>query len=108
MSCNGCYEQIFMIARQIPCGKVMTYGQIADACVPKVPAIVVGRAMKASRWYAPDLPWWRVIGRVGAYGVLRILHDDVLTQRHKLAEEGILPDEEGRYELAAHLYYPET
>jgi methylated-DNA-protein-cysteine methyltransferase-like protein len=104
-----CYARIFTIVRAIPRGKVMTYGQIAaltrDVCRGPVPAVQVGRAMAASGQYAPDLPWWRVIGRNGKYGVLRKLSLSHL-QRDLLVAEGVLPDEEGRYELGQYLWTP--
>jgi len=105
-----CYERIYDIVRDIPPGQVMTYGQIAervrDVCRGPVPAIVVGRAMAASGQYAPDIPWWRVIGREGDFGVLRKLRLSLL-QRNQLADEGVLPDADGRYDLARYLHVPE-
>lgn len=102
-------QRIYEIVRSIPRGKVMTYGQIAalvgDIARGPVPAIQVGRAMAASERYAPDLPWWRVIGRVGEFGVLRILRLSKV-QRDLLAEEGITTDTEGRYDLSKYLHVP--
>jgi len=107
---NACYQRIYDIVREIPYGKVMTYGQIANMvkhlCTGPVPAIQVGRAMAASGEYAPDIPWWRVIGREGDYGVLRKLRLS-LEQRNLLAHEGITADPEGRYDLHEYLYSPE-
>lgn len=104
-----CFARVYAIVREIPAGKVMTYGQIAelvrDTCPAPVPAITVGRAMAASGDYAPDLPWWRVIGREGDYGVLRKLRLSH-AQRDQLAREGVLPDHEGRYDLAKYLWRP--
>lgn len=106
-----CFARVYEIVRDIPYGLVMTYGQIAamvaDVCRSEVPAIQVGRAMAASGRYAPDLPWWRVIGRTGAYGILRKTSLSQ-TQRDLLANEGVLPDEEGRYDLARYLYVPQS
>ncbi|HOF87104.1 MAG TPA: MGMT family protein, partial [Armatimonadota bacterium] len=52
-----CYHRIYAIVRDIPPGRVMTYGQIAqlvlESCTAPVPAITVGRAMAASGRYAP-------------------------------------------------------
>ena len=106
---NDCYEAIFAMVRGIPSGKVMTYGQIAGLlaayCTSAVPAVQVGRALAASTRYAPDLPWWRVIGRNGNDGVLRKLSLSSL-QKELLAREGILPDAEGRYDLERYLHQP--
>jgi methylated-DNA-protein-cysteine methyltransferase-like protein len=104
-----CYERIYEIVRTIPHGRVMTYGQIAGMvavdCPGPAPAITVGRAMAASSRYAPDLPWWRVIGRAGDYGVLRSLPLSA-TQQRLLAGEGIVADAEGRYDLGQYLFTP--
>ncbi len=106
-----CYERIYAIVRRIPRGRVMTYGQIAglvaELCASPVPAITVGRAMAASVRYAADIPWWRVIGRSGKYGVLRFMAYGA-SQGELLAAEGILPDDEGRYDLIRYGYEPES
>jgi methylated-DNA-protein-cysteine methyltransferase related protein len=98
-----CYARIYRLVRAIPPGQVTTYGALASAvatlCPSPVPAITVGRAMAASTRYAPDVPWWRVIGRAGRWGVLRSLRHSAV-QRALLAGEGIHPDDEGRYDLA--------
>ena len=105
----SCFERIYAIVRQIPPGKVMTYGQIADmvrdVCTSPAPAIAVGRAMAASGRAAPDIPWWRVIGREGDFGVLRNLRLS-LRQRQLLEAEDVMPDHDGRYDLARYRYIP--
>jgi methylated-DNA-protein-cysteine methyltransferase-like protein len=107
---NACYQRIYEIVRDIPYGKVMTYGQIAgmvtDVCTSPVPSITVGRAMANCGHYAPDIPWWRVIGKVGDYGVLR-KRSLVLVQHELLLREGVVPDSEERYDLAKYQYFPE-
>ena len=70
-----------------------------------MPAIQVKGALAASGRYAPDLPWWRVIGQTGGYGVLRKRSLSLL-QRDLLAREGVASDGEGRYDLATFLYVP--
>ena len=106
---NACYQRIYDLVRDIPHGKVMTYGQLAelaaDICTSQVPAITVGRAMAKSGRYAPDLPWWRVIGKEGEYGVIRKRRLWEV-QRDLLAREGVIADRDGRYDLAAHLHLP--
>jgi methylated-DNA-protein-cysteine methyltransferase-like protein len=108
LSRHECFQRIYALVRQVPRGRVVTYGQVAaevaHLCPSPVPAITVGRAMAASVREAPDIPWWRVIGRNGRVGVLRKLslsHE----QADLLAAEGILPDAEGRYELERYEYH---
>lgn len=106
---NACYQRIYEIVAAIPRGRVMTYGQIArlagGVCLSPVPAIQVGRALAACGQFAPDLPWWRVIGQSGPYGLLRKQHARD-QQRDLLAREGILPDAEERYDLARYRWEP--
>lgn len=107
---EACCRRIYHLVRGIPRGKVMTYGQLAglaaDVCDSAVPAVTVGRIMAGSGWIAPDLPWWRVIGSEGRYGVLR-KRQNRAEQRDLLAAEGVLPDADGRYDLVAFLHCPE-
>ena len=101
-------QQIYDLVEKIPPGKVMTYGQIAgmvsDPRNFPVLAIQVGHAMAASKHFAPDLPWWRVIGKERHHGVLR--KTDSPEQHNLLAHEGVLPDRERFYDLSRYLYEP--
>ncbi|HEY3415722.1 MAG TPA: MGMT family protein [Armatimonadota bacterium] len=107
---NECYSRVYDIVREIPEGMVMTYGQIAgmvaEFCNSEVPAIQVGRAMANSERYSPDLPWWRVIGSENGRGVLR-KRSLTLLQRDLLAREGIITDDDDRYDLGKYQYFPE-
>lgn len=107
---HACRQRIVDLVSGIPRGKVMTYGQLAelaaDVCTSPVPAVTVGRIMADSGRFAPDLPWWRVIGKEGEYGVLRKRHNRA-EQRDLLAQEGVVADAEGRYDLSVYLHHPE-
>src|SRR5688572_20716654 len=54
-------ERIYLVVRQIPAGKVSTYGDIA-AIVGDCTARMVGYAMAAA---SGDIPWHRVINAQG-------------------------------------------
>jgi len=55
---NPFYEQVYAIVEQIPCGKVVSYGQIAWMLGRPRSAREVGRAMRC----CPEhLPWQRVV-----------------------------------------------
>lgn len=91
-------EEVYALVRQIPPGKLATYGQLAFLCGRPRAARIVGAAMLN----APEgLPCHRVIYRDGtlccdqAFGGKEI-------QRRMLEAEGIafLPD--GRADLRAH------
>ncbi|MCD4674260.1 MAG: MGMT family protein [Anaerolineaceae bacterium] len=91
------YQQIYAIVRQIPPGKVASYGQIAKL-VDKCTARMVGYAMHAIGPEDGDVPWQRVInsqGRISSHG------DGIGTclQRQMLEEEGVIFDHTGRTDL---------
>jgi len=55
---NPFYEQVYAIVERIPCGKVVSYGQIAWMLDRPRSAREVGRAMRC----CPEhLPWQRVV-----------------------------------------------
>lgn len=81
------YQRIYAVVRQIPCGKVATYGQIANI-VGGCSARMVGYAMAALKNGGdPDVPWQRVINHRGKISI----HDPFgkNMQRQLLEEEGI-------------------
>jgi methylated-DNA-protein-cysteine methyltransferase-like protein len=61
------FERVWEIARQIPFGRVTTYGAIAEALGAKSSSRMVGYAMNAvdSTHRATDIPAHRVINRNG-------------------------------------------
>jgi len=93
------YEQIYRVVRQIPAGKVATYGQIAKitgGCTARM----VGYALAAlaDRPGPAQVPWQRVINSKGmisphGYGM------GTQVQRALLEEEGVTFDLEGKVDL---------
>ncbi|MGB9771575.1 MAG: MGMT family protein [Candidatus Kapaibacteriota bacterium] len=59
------YEKIFEIVRQIPFGKVTTYGHIAKAVGIKMSARMVGWALNSLAFKQSDVPAHRVVNRRG-------------------------------------------
>ncbi len=57
-------ERVYEIVRQIPLGKVMTYGQIADILGEGYTARTVGYVMHAAS--TQNVPWQRVINSQGS------------------------------------------
>lgn len=58
------FERVYVVARQIPHGRVTTYGAIARAIGAARSARMVGYAMNASH-YDDTVPAHRVVNRVG-------------------------------------------
>ncbi|MFQ5577639.1 MAG: MGMT family protein, partial [Anaerolineae bacterium] len=61
---TGLYRRIYAVTRQIPAGKVSTYGQIAAIVGPDCTAREVGYAMAALKT-DDATPWHRVINAKG-------------------------------------------
>ncbi len=97
------YEQVWKIVRQVPSGKVITYGKVADYIPP--PAGVPGEDYRSNRarWvgYAmaacpKDVPWQRVINAQGKISTRKGAEE----QRRLLEAEGVVFDAHGKIDLA--------
>lgn len=90
------YDRIYDWVRNVPAGKVVTYGQVAQA-LGGCSARMVGYAMSALKdGRDPSVPWQRVInahGRISMFGI------GAAIQRSMLEEEGIVFDAEDRIDL---------
>ncbi len=96
------YDLIFAIVRQVPPGKVATYGQIAGIA-GRCSAQMVGFALASLDAYRDRedfeaVPWQRVInakGKISPHG----FGMGGFVQRQKLEDEGIEFDHEGCLDL---------
>jgi methylated-DNA-protein-cysteine methyltransferase-like protein len=90
---SGFFEKVYRVVRQVPYGKVTSYGAIARMLEHPHAARTVGWAMH-SLPEGSDLPWWRVInsqGRVSTGG-----HGQGANVQQELLEaEGVEFDERG-------------
>lgn len=59
------FEKVFTIIKQIPVGKVTTYGAIARAIGLKSSARMVGWALNSLAFWNTDIPAHRVVNRRG-------------------------------------------
>jgi len=59
------FEMVFEVVRQIPKGRVSSYGAIAAALGTKMSARMVGWAMNSSFRVRPKVPGHRVVNRLG-------------------------------------------
>jgi methylated-DNA-protein-cysteine methyltransferase-like protein len=90
------YQRIYATIRQIPRGKVATYGQVAEitgGCTARM----VGYALAALK-SGMDIPWQRVINYKGKISPHGFGYGSAL-QRQLLVEEGALFDEKDRIDL---------
>lgn len=89
------FERVWLVVRQIPRGRVASYGQIAALLGHPQAARTVGWALSALRGdEVADVPWQRVINSAGRISISRAdLSADL--QRALLEEEGIEFDARG-------------
>ena len=101
------YRRIYEVARRIPHGKVVTYGQLAELAGLPGAARVAGAAMRASR---PEhgLPWQRVVARRSRTTARIGILDPVgaALQRSMLEAEGICFTRGEAISLADHGWLP--
>jgi methylated-DNA-protein-cysteine methyltransferase-like protein len=95
------WEPVYQLVKQIPRGRVTTYGALARALRLRGGARTAGRAMAATP-SGKGIPWHRV---VGDRGKLLIREPYASLQRKLLESEGIKLVE-SRVELKSHLWAP--
>ena len=91
------YKEIYKIVRQIPRGKVATYGQVATLAGIDGHARQIGYALHALPG-SLDVPWHRVVNAKGEVSP-RTTSDSHELQRHLLEAEGVKFDGKGRVDL---------
>lgn len=100
------FERVYQIARQIPFGKVTSYGAIAKALGTAKSARMVGWAMNASH-LLEDVPAHRVVNR---NGLLTGKHhfDGTNLMQQLLENEGIIVKNNQIQNLSDHFWEPTT
>jgi methylated-DNA-protein-cysteine methyltransferase related protein len=96
------YEQVWHLVRQIPYGKVATYGQIALMLPPPMGVEFETYKAFSPRWVGgamaacpDDVPWQRVINSQGKISQ----RPGAQKQKELLLEEGVVFDEKGRVDF---------
>lgn len=99
---NGFFEKVYEVVKQIPVGKVATYGQIARLCGNKRMSRQVGWALHVN----PEpyvVPCHRVVNREGrlapafAFGGIDV-------QKQLLVSEGVSFVDDATVDIAKHLW----
>lgn len=97
------YSRIYDIVRQIPQGKIATYGQVAKLAGMPLRARQVGYALHALK--DESIPWHRVVNARGEISSRsRPIFKDI--QRELLEQEGIGFSVEGKISLKQYLWNP--
>ena len=98
------FEQVYRLARQVPPGKVTSYGAIARMLGQPHAARTVGWALHGlppaggGDERGGDVPWWRVVNSRGRISTSCLEHGAGL-QRTLLEAEGVEFDEHGYIDL---------
>ena len=96
-------ERVYAIVREIPPGRVMTYGQIAEILGEGYTARTVGYVMHGAD--TENVPWQRVINAQGKCSTAKMTLPTNL-QQSILESEGVKFDASGRCDLNTFLWTP--
>jgi methylated-DNA-protein-cysteine methyltransferase-like protein len=97
-------EKVYAIVRQIPAGKVMTYGQIAEMLGEGYTPRTIGYVMHAAD--TEKIPWQRVINSQGGCSTGKMTMP-VNIQQKILEDEGVVFSEKGKCDLQKYQWFPE-
>jgi methylated-DNA-protein-cysteine methyltransferase-like protein len=102
------YEQVYKVVRQIPPGKVTSYGRIAKMLGAPRAARAVGYALRALKDKQGDaayagIPWHRVINSQGRISIQN-REAGGEEQAKRLRAEGIVLDDQYRLHLDTYLW----
>ncbi len=99
------FETVYEIVRQIPKGKVTTYGRIAELIGTRGSARMVGWAMNKAHNQLPKVPAHRVVNRLG---VLTGKHHfaNPMAMQKALEKEGIKIVKDQIVNFEKHLWQP--
>ena len=97
-------ERVYELVKQIPRGRVMTYGQIAGVLGEGYTPRTVGYVMHAAD--SEGVPWQRVINSQGKCSTGRMTIP-VNLQQTMLEQEGVTFDAKGKCDLSQYGWWPE-
>lgn len=100
---GGSYLQVYAMARRIPRGRVMTYGQIATLIENRLSPRAVGWAMHGC---PANVPWQRVVNASGGCSTDRLPDTPAGLQRALLEKEGVEFLESGTLDLERYRWTP--
>lgn len=92
---EGLFQRIYEVVRQVPPGRVASYGQIAEIVDAGCDARTVGYAM-AGTPEGGEVPWQRIVNREGK---ISLPGQGGEIQRMRLESEGVPFDARGRIDM---------
>lgn len=100
------YDDIYAIARQIPWGRVATYGQVATLANLSGKARLVGYALYRVDLQNTDIPWHRIVNAKGEISHSSLRQGTDYLQRVRLEREGVQFSPEGKIDLRQYRWQP--
>jgi len=89
------FARVYEVVRQVPSGRVASYGDVATVVGPGCDARMVGYALNAlPKRDEAAVPWQRIVNREGGISTRGV------RQREILEEEGVAFDARGRIPMA--------
>lgn len=101
------FEDVWDVVRQIPAGKVTTYGAIASYIGTRLSARMVGWAMNAAHTAYPPVPAQRVVNRKGMLSGKAHFNPPSLMQA-LLEKEGIAVENDTVQDFTNRFWNPAT
>ncbi len=103
------FDDVYAVVRQIPKGRVSTYGAVANYLGTKLSARMVGWAMNAAHAQKPKVPAHRVVNRNGMltgrhhFATPTLMEELLLKEKIKVTEETIVDFEKYFWDPATEL-----
>jgi methylated-DNA-protein-cysteine methyltransferase related protein len=97
-------DRVYEIVRQVPRGRVMTYGQIAAILGEGYTARTVGYVMHGAD--TENVPWQRVINSQGSCSTAKMTMP-INLQQQMLEDEGVAFNDKGKCNLNEYRWFPE-
>jgi methylated-DNA-protein-cysteine methyltransferase-like protein len=96
------YDTVYHVVKQIPKGKVATYGQVAVLCGSPKASRAVGYALHFNP-SPTEIPCFRVVNRFG-YLSYKFAFGGVEEHKRRLVEDGIEVSEDFKVDLGKYLW----
>jgi methylated-DNA-protein-cysteine methyltransferase related protein len=101
------FEDVWEVVRQIPPGRVTTYGTIAKYLGTKMSARMVGWALNAVHYIQPPVPAQRVVNRMGMLSG-KAHFNPPSSMQEALEKEGLIIKDDIIQNFEKHFWDPST